>query len=516
MTAPSAAARHVNRGFRPTYPKKCAESLRQKPFWRTFAAENEKNNIPHIKNNNLMATQNTTPKHAHDDNAEQTQVINNNACCDDERTVIINEDKSREQAAAPAAGQAKGKGERRSNIAAGVAAAAAVGGGVGYAAAHMHGEDAADPDGSEEVAEGEPVADVVTDGADADAPARRADNAGHPAEKPAVVRTQQPAAHDGHEAHDVPEPSSTFDFVGVETMTDAEGNEVKIVDATVNGHNAIFMADEEGNVLNGVIDVNDNGEIDDDEILKFDKGSVTIDDLAKLDNVGEKPDIDLIYASGQQHGGTPAHEVAENEKFDVLEVEEVNDNGTVTYEVAANAGGHEAAFVADAEGNLIVGAIDVDDDGELDQDEIIDFKDSGATLGDLIAHDNVNGVPDIVKPIGADPVILADVQTAEVVDPEDVKILGVADDVILGGEVVDVAFAEVEDVPVVLVDATQDGMADVLVADINGNAEVDSDEVFDVTGEGIEMPPMDGLSGDFADGGVADYNNDADVGYYDV
>ena len=89
---------------------------------------------------------------------------------------------------------------------------------------------------------------------------------------------------------------------------------------------------------------------------------------------------------------------------------------------------------------------------------------------------------------------------------------------------VDVASLNVGGVEAVVVDADQDGYVDVLVVDENSNAIVDDNEVYMVSGSGVEMPQgpemtIDNYSevgNDMAyngmdDSGMPDYMNDASI-----
>lgn len=524
MNAPK-GVRHKIQGLRPTCGKECAGNLQKTNSRRIFAAENNPKQYPPPLKNKSMDSQNEKLQHAFDDDAEMTRPVNHETACDDEKTQVINDNVAAEtkNSDAPAEAPNAGEGRNRAKTAAAAAAAAALGAGAGYAAAEVLDRDAVEPepegDELDEDADLED-ADVLADDEDVNVPANNYGHVEPAAAKPNAAATPRAAQTAHHGGHAVPEAANsgdaTFDFVGVETMTDDDGNEVQVVDAVVEGHRAIFLADAEGHVVGGAIDANDDGKIDDDEVIGFEEGRVTINDLAALDNVGEKPDNNILYASNQPAENPQGKTAAEDDTFDVLSVEEIDADGTSMLEVTANVGGHGAAFMADAEGNLVVGAIDLNDDDVVGEDEILDFSDSGVTVDDLIAHDNVNGVPDVLKPLDGEPIYLADDEVQEEVDPAEVNVLGVSENVDIDGNMVDVAFAEIDEVPVIIVDEDQNGIVDVLIADVNGNDVVDADEVYDVSDAGIEMPTEADVVGNFAEAGVEDYINDADAGYFDV
>lgn len=80
-----------------------------------------------------------------------------------------------------------------------------------------------------------------------------------------------------------------------------------------------------------------------------------------------------------------------------------------------------------------------------------------------------------------------------------------------------VALVEIDGNEVMLVDIDQDNVADVVIADLNGNGQIDGDEIGDITGQGLGMPTMS--DGDMymaqADS-EPDYTNDADMGLYEA
>ena len=60
-------------------------------------------------------------------------------------------------------------------------------------------------------------------------------------------------------------------------------------------------------------------------------------------------------------------------------------------------------------------------------------------------------------------------------------------------------------------------MADVIVADLNNNGQIDTGEVENVTGAGISMQPFQDAAGfnpQYAQNDLPDYVNDADVDNY--
>lgn len=86
------------------------------------------------------------------------------------------------------------------------------------------------------------------------------------------------------------------------------------------------------------------------------------------------------------------------------------------------------------------------------------------------------------------------------------------------GQQMDVAVVDVEGTPVGIIDIDQDGIADVAVADLNGNGVRDEGEVEDISEMGIEMEQFHTASDEgstpIAQTTEVDYVNDANVDVY--
>lgn len=79
------------------------------------------------------------------------------------------------------------------------------------------------------------------------------------------------------------------------------------------------------------------------------------------------------------------------------------------------------------------------------------------------------------------------------------------------GSQVDVAVVNVDGQDMIIADVDMDGKADIIAADLNGNNQLDADEIIDVTGEGISMATFEATvaAGELAQ--ANDYINNADV-----
>lgn len=103
-------------------------------------------------------------------------------------------------------------------------------------------------------------------------------------------------------------------------------------------------------------------------------------------------------------------------------------------------------------------------------------------------------------------------------DNNDVHVVGAHDEQLADGSVVTVGKLEGEgiDNDILVVDVDRDSIFDVAISDINGNGQVDEDEILDISGAGLRVPGA-GADTDLhtAQNDIApdmpDYMNDADV-----
>ena len=185
----------------------------------------------------------------------------------------------------------------------------------------------------------------------------------------------------------------------------------------------------------------------------------------------------------------------EDHDVKVMAAEECTlDDGSVVSLYYGTADGHQAVFMADSYGNVIGVAIDENDNGNVDECETIDLCSYHIT----------------------------DQQLAEchVEQPnQEIELIGVANNVEMDGQTVDVAAVNIGGEQVYFVDVNQDGKVDFSVADLNHNEEIEEGEVQDISSSQMVMPTSDDVAGDtFActDDGLNDYSNDADTTGFEV
>lgn len=446
-------------------------------------------------------------------------------------------------------GSTQGKGNNAAKVAAAAGVAAAVVGGAAYGAVHMmHHDDAQTADADEIVGtaeEAENVGDNQNGEGHEEVQGHETANGAHSvAGAPAGVHAAAASAHHG-EGADYTNPSAgahhseadtrnastaqhtsahhdhtphiaanhsgatsadVFDVESVNAIMGDEGVELIDVEARYNGHDARFVADADGRLLAGAVDLDGSGDYSDDEIMDFSDSTATIDNLMELDNVN---------GNDYLHEAVNIVDVSSDEpSFDVL-VAEIDEEGELI-SIDALYNGNEAQFLADGEGNLLLGAVDENGDGDFSEDEIVDFRDTGATVADLVALDNVDGK--------IDDVVYAGYEEIGNDDNVEVQVVGFQDDAVINGEVVDIAAVLYDDEPMVFVDATQNGEIDLVIADFDGNGEITEDEYVIVTDEHALMPDADDVYGGSMDDDLYqannidymdDYNNDANVDFFD-
>lgn len=187
-----------------------------------------------------------------------------------------------------------------------------------------------------------------------------------------------------------------------------------------------------------------------------------------------------------------------------------DDEGSIHHVATGTVNGHQAVFVDDGHGNVIAGAVDLNDNNAIDEGETVNMEGAGVTIGEMADH---MGEDPIVQPVSEDP-------TAENVSQEGtVRVVAVEEDVDLEGTMVNVAAVEVNNDRVILIDANQDGEVNLMASDDNNNGELEDDEIIDVTEDHIAMPTQDDIVDNVvlaSNDDLPDYSNDADITSYEA
>ena len=174
--------------------------------------------------------------------------------------------------------------------------------------------------------------------------------------------------------------------------------------------------------------------------------------------------------------------------------EETLEDGTTVQIYHGTVDEHQANFLADGNGNVVAAAVDGNDNGNVDDNEVIDLRNEHITTQQLNTHQA--SAPE-----------------------QEVTVVAVRNDVEVEGETVDMALVSVNGNAGVLIDTDQNGEVNLIAADTNQNGCFDENEMSDVSEAHIPMPTQDDVNGSMTaqtDDGMQDYSNDADTTIYEA
>jgi len=163
-----------------------------------------------------------------------------------------------------------------------------------------------------------------------------------------------------------------------------------------------------------------------------------------------------------------------------VQVIEVGQNGEGGYYATANIDGHAAVYVdGDGDGKVDVLGIDVNSNGSLESNEIMDVSDRNISMHSLaaVAHGPENPQP---TPVGPDP------QPTEI-NASEIHVGNVEHNVEIGGRNTDVATIQYRGHAGVMADVDQDGRADVAMIDMNDNGNFEDEEIHDIQHANVSM-----------------------------
>ena len=174
--------------------------------------------------------------------------------------------------------------------------------------------------------------------------------------------------------------------------------------------------------------------------------------------------------------------------------EETLEDGTMVQIYYGTVDAHPANIFADGNGNVVAAVIDGNDNGNVDENEIIDLRNEHITTQQLNTHQA--SAPE-----------------------QEVTVVAVRNDVEVEGETMDMALVSVDGNTGVLIDTDQNGEVNLIAADVNQNGSMDEDEIADVSEAHIPMPSQDDVNGCTTaqmDDGIQDYSNNADTTIYEI
>ena len=199
-----------------------------------------------------------------------------------------------------------------------------------------------------------------------------------------------------------------------------------------------------------------------------------------------------VHQTSQSQEQEPAVEIADIRKVDV------DGNGQLDTVVELNNG----VMFADLDHNGVadVAAADVNGDGMISNDEVADVR-----AENIVMPQAPDGTTSVSQQSGGN-------------DDVDVHVIEVGQaDLDGNGMAENVALVEIDGNEVMLVDIDHDNVADVMITDMNGNGQIDGNEIVDITSEGVGMPTMSDGDLFMAQNDMEpDYTNDADMGLYEA
>lgn len=265
------------------------------------------------------------------------------------------------------------------------------------------------------------------------------------------------------------EERTEFDVdTSTERTTTINGQEVIVAQGTYGGHQAAYIdSDLDGKYDLVIVDENDNGNLDDgDNVVDLNEEGISI-------SVQDKSLIHVVDPDP-----TPEPEIGE--PFET----EIGGNKVVAAKVEME--GHQGYLIdVDRDGEYDAMVLDVNDDGQITPDEMIDISDQ---------HITYSGVH--VTPVNNDDSHQGVVITQEYVQEVDGKQVILAEGTVNGHHA---AF----------VDYDGDGNYDRAIVDANDDGQIDDNEVYDLRGQGVAVQNralVDTLSTD--DPGTTDSNLD--------
>lgn len=246
----------------------------------------------------------------------------------------------------------------------------------------------------------------------------------------------------------------------------------------------------------------------------------------------QEPEVRVVerVVVHEQPAPQPAEETHEDIVYDVdnadVQVLEVGQTGQGGYYATAAVDGHAAVYVdADGDGQVDVLGIDVNNNGALEDNEVIDVSGRNISMYDLAtsaqgAQTAAGTSQTAAGQAGATTVAEHTDTDPTQIDPREIEVGHVEHNIDMDGHTVDAAAIDYRSHAGVAIDTDRDGQADIVAIDLNDNQRFEENEYFDANGAGISLdsPQEPAGSYDVADmtgtDELPDYTNDANVGEY--
>lgn len=250
--------------------------------------------------------------------------------------------------------------KRNNHIAAKASAAAILGAALGVAGSQAMGAQHADSPAAADSAAEKPEANRPQAAHHEEPQAQTA------AKEPQHEQPQHEEAHHTQAAQPKATPAANEEQEGVvihkvESRIDEDGNHVQIASATINGHEAVLIADENGHIETLVVDGNDNGLVEQGEVADLSQAHLYLNGNEVVDG---QPTVEV---------STPHNDEPE---VKVIAVEHNVDLDGQTVDVAAVQMGDENVMLIDSDqnGEANVAIADLNHNGQIDQGEMADVS----------------------------------------------------------------------------------------------------------------------------------------------
>ncbi len=185
-------------------------------------------------------------------------------------------------------------------------------------------------------------------------------------QEPQHTQPQHEEAHPTQHAQPQATPAAHEEQEGVvihkvESRIDEDGNHIQVASATINGHDAVLIADENGHIETLVVDGNDNGMVEQGEVADLSQAHLYLNGNEVVDG---QPTVEV---------STPHDDEPE---VKVIAVEHNVDLDGQTVDVAAVQMGDENMVLIDSDqnGEANVAIADLNHNGQIDQGEIADVS----------------------------------------------------------------------------------------------------------------------------------------------
>lgn len=186
-------------------------------------------------------------------------------------------------------------------------------------------------------------------------------------------------------------------ILSIETKVDEDGQVYHVARGTVNGHEAVFVDNGNGNVVATIVDENGDGEAQSTEVHEFHNGELSMAQLSN--NMVDQHDVDNILASNTTTTTTTTTTTGGDDvEVHVVSVDNDVELGGDVVDVATVTINDTPVLFVDTEqdGEANVAIIDMNQNRHIEENEIIDVEDKHISMPtEADVDDNVMASSDL-------------------------------------------------------------------------------------------------------------------------